>query len=76
MQVNSALLLLLFVGVIMVINGVYEEKYTTLKNKEKVVYKFIPRSYYDEMLYQTGDYAKFDSLYEQEVDTRSAARNL
>ena len=70
---NSFLLLALFAGILMVVHGVYEEKYQKLRKKKKVVYKFIPRSSYDEMVHASNFGSKFDTVWRDrsEVDVWS-----
>jgi hypothetical protein len=46
----------------MVIHGVYNEKIESLANKVKIEYRFIPRSYYDEMSMSN---TKFESMFEE-----------
>ena len=41
---------LIFVGMIMIIQGVYDEKIKILENNKKIEYKFIPRTMYEEQL--------------------------
>lgn len=45
------ILLLLFSGIFIVIQGVYNDKLKMVKERVKVEYRFVPRSYYDEMLF-------------------------
>lgn len=56
---KTFIILLLFVGMFMIVHGIYEEKFEKLKNDVRVKYKFIPRTYYDEMI--TND--KYTSKY-------------
>ena len=41
---KTVIILILFLGVFFVINGVYEQKIENLQTKEKIVYKFVPRT--------------------------------
>jgi hypothetical protein len=43
-------LALMFAGSIMIIHGIYDDKYRRMKKRLKVQYRFIPRTYYDEQL--------------------------
>jgi hypothetical protein len=43
-------LVLLFLGVLLIIRGLYEDKYQSLKKNTKIEYRFIPRTYYEEQL--------------------------
>ncbi len=42
--------LILFVGMAMIIHGVYEEKYKELEKNVRVEYRFLPRTLYEEQL--------------------------
>ena len=46
---------LLFLGIILIINGIYEQKFQSLKKNVKIEYRFIPRTYYEEQLSQNAD---------------------
>ena len=41
---------LLFIGLIFIIHGVYQQKFDGLKNNVRVEYRFIPRTFYEEQL--------------------------
>jgi hypothetical protein len=43
-------LTMMFAGSMMIIHGIYDDKYRRLKKRLKVQYRFIPRTYYDEQL--------------------------
>lgn len=47
---QSLVIFFLFVGIFMIVIGIYEEKIKDAKNNVKVEYKFIPRTYYEEQL--------------------------
>lgn len=60
---------MLFVGMFLVIHGIYEEKFAALKREGvRVEYRFIPRTYYEEQLMNAeGSLAtKFKSMFEGE----------
>ena len=52
---KSIVLLLLFVGMFMIVNGIYEQKLKSVETKTKIEYRFIPRSYYEEQLSGNAD---------------------
>jgi hypothetical protein len=56
--------LFLFIGIILVIYGVYENKIQKLKEKVKIEYRFIPRSYYDEQIFTNNFESKFQNIFE------------
>lgn len=42
--------LLLLVGVFLTIHGIYEEKIHDIKKQVKIVYKYVPRDSFDQMV--------------------------
>ena len=69
---RTIIFLFMFVGMFMIVHGIYEEKYDKLKQKVQVKYKFIPRTYYDDFL-MNNDISKTTSvMFDQKPDTRSA----
>ena len=44
---KSFIIFLLFVGIILLIDGIYKQKLENQKQTVKTEYRFIPRSYYD-----------------------------
>jgi len=60
------ILLTLFVGIILIMNGIYEEKINKLEKDVRVEYRFIPRSYYDEQLFSNQFSSKFSNLFDEE----------
>ena len=51
---KSVIFLLFFVGMILIIHGIYEQKYSDMKDNMRVEYRFIPRTYYEEQLHSTN----------------------
>ena len=43
-------MLLLFVGMFLILSGIYEQKLTNVKKLVRTEYKFVPRTLYDEVL--------------------------
>jgi hypothetical protein len=66
---NSILFILIFVGIILIVDGYYRDRIEFLKKHTKTIYKFIPRNQYEDSL----GYMKFD-MFESKPDTRSAGR--
>jgi len=67
------IILLLFIGMFMITHGIYEEKFEKLKNDVRIQYKFIPRTYFDEFVFNNELTSKeYKTLFDQEPDTRSA----
>jgi hypothetical protein len=59
------ILLLLFSGIIIVIQGLYNDKIKMIKERVKVEYRFVPRSYYDEMLFNKQFASITDDLFDK-----------
>jgi hypothetical protein len=64
------LLLLLFTGLFMIMYGLYENKIYLVKKAKMIKYKFIPRSYYEEQLYNRDFDSKIKNIYEVYPDER------
>jgi hypothetical protein len=47
---KTLVIFVLFIGMFLIIQGVYEEKLKAANDNKQVVYKFIPRTYYEEQL--------------------------
>lgn len=58
------IILVFFVGIIMIMNGIYEERIKQAEKKVKVVYKFIPRSYFDEQIFSSQFESKFSNIFD------------
>ncbi len=70
---KTILFLLLFIGMFMIVHGIYEEKIEKLKKDVRVKYKFIPRTYYDEMMNNDNFKSQVsDTLFNSSIDSRSA----
>lgn len=58
---------LLFAGIVLVIHGIYDQKYQSIKKTNKVEYRFIPRTYYEEQLANNATVsANFDGMFRKE----------
>lgn len=62
------ILLILFIGIIIIMNGIYEEKISKLEKDVRVEYRFIPRSYYDEQIFSNQFSSKFSNLFNEELN--------
>jgi hypothetical protein len=70
---KSVLFLCLFIGMFMIVHGIYEEKLEKMKKDVRVKYKFIPRTYYDEMMDKDIFSSQVsDPLFKSTQDFRSA----
>ena len=62
---KTLVILVLFVGMFLIIQGVYDEKLKAEKENKQIEYKFIPRTYYEEQL-QSGDlHGKMSRMFDQ-----------
>ena len=66
---NSILFILIFVGIILIVDGYYRDRIEFLKTHTTTIYKIIPLTQYEESL----GYMKFD-MFESKLDARSAGR--
>lgn len=60
---KTIIILVLFIGLFMVTHGIYEQKLKNVSEKEKIVYKFIPRTYYEEQLSDNNVMTKLSSMF-------------
>lgn len=72
----SVLIVILLIGIIMVIDGIYREEIEMLKNKKEIEYKFIPRDMYHDTIYFNPLKSSYEQLFEKQHDTRSAGRYI
>jgi len=56
----------MFVGMILIIHGIYDQKYKQLKNNMRVEYRFIPRTYYEEQLANSTISSQFQNMFNKE----------
>jgi hypothetical protein len=50
LKMKALLILMLFVGMALVIHGIYEEKLQEQRGNVKIEYRFLPRTLYEEQL--------------------------
>lgn len=60
---KSYVIFFFFVGVFLIVNGIYEQKYQALKKNKHIEYRFIPRTYLEEQLSNTST-----NLYKNEFN--------
>jgi hypothetical protein len=63
---KSIVVLLLFVGMALVIHGIYEEKFKQQEKNVRVEYRFVPRTFYDEQMAQTDLVGKFKGMFDKD----------
>ncbi len=66
------IILMFFFGIILVVHGIYEEKFQKIKNNVKIQYRFVPRSYYDEQVFSSQFSSKFSNIFDEDQDEWSA----
>lgn len=66
------------IGIIMVVYGIYDEKYQAIKDDVRVEYRFVPRSYYDEQLFDSQFKDKVSSIFNNDDEWyhRTNGRNM
>lgn len=72
----SIFFVILFVGIVMIIDGIYRDEIERLKKDKKIEYKFIPRYMYQDMLYFNHGTPQYENIFEEKHDERSAGRVL
>lgn len=63
---QTFVVLLLFVGALVVLNGLYEERIRVMRDTVRVEYRFIPRTLYEEQLAEADVSGKFKNMFEKE----------
>jgi hypothetical protein len=63
----TLILVLLFVGALMVANGIYEQKLQAYQKNTRVEYRFIPRTYYEEQLYNNNLDLKVKDMFTKDA---------
>ena len=64
--------LVFFFGIIVVVHGIYQEKFQKIKDNKKIEYRFVPRSYYDEQIFSSQFSSKFSNIFDENNDHTSA----
>jgi hypothetical protein len=64
---KSFILFLFFLGVVLLIHGIYEQKYKSLSDNVRIEYRFIPRTFYEEQLAENPVVAStFKNMFQKE----------
>ena len=67
---NTIVLFVLFLGIICIMHGTYQQQLDHAKKQVKIEYRFVPRSLYDEQLQQVPDVSrKFKGMF---TDSRAS----
>ena len=64
---RAILLILLFVGALLVVDGIYEQRLQGFKDNVRVEYRFIPRTYYEEQLYHSDLDLKMKDMFQKDA---------
>lgn len=60
---NTIVILILFIGLFFIVNGIYEQKIKAVEDNPKIVYKFIPRTYYEEQIFDNNVTSKMANMF-------------
>lgn len=60
---KTLVILVLFIGMFLIIQGVYDEKLKAATEKKEIVYKFIPRTYYEDQLQDADLESKMSGMF-------------
>lgn len=63
---KTVVFFLFFVGLIMIIHGIYDQKVNDLNSNVRVEYRFIPRTYYEEQLSNSSVSSQFKNMFTKE----------
>jgi hypothetical protein len=75
-KMKLLIVLVLFGGIILIMNGIYQERINEADKRVKIEYRFTPRSYYDEQLFSSQFESKFSNLFNEEQDQWMANQRL
>lgn len=72
---KSILFLMLFMGIIFVIDGVYQDEIHKLKNEKKIEYRIVPRAMYDDLVFVKGtDSSGYANIFDDKFEYRGIGR--
>lgn len=63
---KTVVIFVLFIGMFLIIQGVFDEKLKAVEENKKVVYKFIPRTYYEEQIDESNVTSKVSTMFNKE----------
>ena len=64
---KQLVLFLVFIGVIMVMHGIYQQKIKAAQENVKIEYRFIPRTYYEEQLANSTISNNFKNMFNDDT---------
>jgi len=71
---KSLFFFILFIGVVLVIDGMYTEEIETLKKNKQIEYKIVPRAMYDDMVFIKGAKTGYANIFEDDFEFRGIGR--
>lgn len=63
---KTVIILFLFLGMFFIIQGVFDERVKAIEENKKTVYKFIPRTYYEEQMGDSDLSSKVAPMFNKE----------
>jgi hypothetical protein len=64
---KQIVLFLAFIGVIMIMHGIYQQKIKAAQENVKVEYRFIPRTYYEEQIAASTISNNFKNMFNDDT---------
>lgn len=63
---KTLVIFVLFIGMFLIIQGIYDEKLKAAEENKKVMYKFVPRTYYEEQIDESNVTSKVSTMFNKE----------
>lgn len=63
---KTVIILILFVGIFMIVHGIYEQKLKAAESNTKIEYRFIPRTLYEEQMNSDDLSLKMADIFNKE----------
>lgn len=63
---QTLVVVLLFIGMALVMHGIYDEKQRAHEDNVRVEYRFLPRTLYDEQLAQADTAGVFKNMFDRD----------
>ena len=60
---KALVILFIFLGMVIVLHSIYEEKLSRAQKQVKVEYRFLPRTLYEEQMANTDVIGQFQSMF-------------
>lgn len=72
---NSPILFLLFVGLLLVVVGVYEQRLERERKTRKIEYKFVPRTYFEDQHRPQDLGTKYAPIFDDTAEILGLTKN-